>query len=95
MAFSNNNAYAFDYLKKYYSSEYSEELENYLKNDFPKAKFQTENEIFYLHSFIETLLEIKNEEFKKIAIHKLRSEYVWKSRKGWFYTTLKKHGIEL
>ena len=95
LAFSKNNAYAFDYLKKYYSSEYSEELENYLKSDFSKAKFQTENEIFYLHSFIKTLLEIKNEEFKKIAIHKLRTEDVWKSRKGWFYTTLKKHGIEL
>lgn len=95
LAFSKNNAYAFDYLKKYYSSEYSEKLENYIRTDFPKAKFQTENEIFYLHSFIETLLESKNEEFKKIAINKLRTDEVWKDRKGWFNTTLNKHGIEL
>jgi hypothetical protein len=95
LAFSRNNAYAYDYLKKYYSSEYSEKLENYLRADFPKAKFQTENEVFYLHSFIETLLESKNEEFKQIAINKLRTEEVWKKHKGWFNTTLKKHGIEL
>jgi hypothetical protein len=93
--FNMNNAYAFDYLKKYYSIEYSDKLDNYLRTVFPKAKFQTENEVFYLHSFIETLLERKNEEFKKIAISKLRTEKVWKERKGWFNTTLKKHGIKL
>jgi hypothetical protein len=95
LAFNKNNSYAFDYLRKYYSSEYSQELENYLKTDFPKAKFQTENEVFYLHSFIETLLESKKEKFKKIAIDKLRTDDVWKDRKGWFNTTLKKYGIEL
>ena len=95
LAFNKNNSYAFEYLKKYYQSEYSEKLENYLRTDFLKAKFQTENEVFYLHSFIETLLESKNEEFKKIAINKLRTDKIWKERKGWFNTTLKKHGIEL
>ncbi|MGB6153538.1 MAG: hypothetical protein WBG48_16275 [Pricia sp.] len=95
LAFSENNSYAFEYLEKYYKSEYSEKLKNYLRTDFPKAKFQTENEVFYLHSFIEILLESKNEEFKKIAIDKLRIDKVWKDRKGWFNTTLKKHGIEL
>jgi hypothetical protein len=95
LAFNRNNSYAFEYLKKYYQSEYSEKLENYLRTDFLKAKFQTDNEVFYLHSFIETLLESKNEEFKKIAINKLRTDEVWKDRKGWFNTTLKKHGIEL
>jgi hypothetical protein len=95
LAFNKNNAYAFDYLKKYYSTEYSSQLDNYLRTEFPKAKFQTDNEVFYLHSFIETLLERKNEEFKKIAISKLRTEKVWKERKGWFNTTLKKHGIKL
>lgn len=95
LAFSRNNSYAFDYLKKYYPSEYSEKLEKYLTTDFPKAKFKTKNEVFYLHSFIETLLESNNEEFKKIAISKLRTDEVWKERKGWFNTTLKKHGIKL
>lgn len=95
LAFSENNAYAFDYLKKYYSSKYSEELENYLKNKFPKAKFQTENDVFYLHSFIETLLESKTEEFKQIAITKLRTDEVWKKHRGWFNTTLKKYEITL
>jgi hypothetical protein len=95
LAFNKNNSYAFDYLKKYYPSEYSEKLEKYLRTDFPKAKFQTGNEVFYLHSFIETLLESNNEEFKKIAINKLRTDEVWKERKGWFNTTLKKHGIKL
>ncbi|MGG8497847.1 hypothetical protein ACQY1Q_15655 [Tenacibaculum sp. TC6] len=95
LAFSKNNAYAFDYLKKHYSTQYSVELENYLKNNFPKAKFKTENEVFYLHSFIEILLESKNDEFKKIAINKLRTDEVWKDQKGWFNATLKKHGIKL
>jgi len=95
LAFNKNNSYAFDYLKKYYSTEYTSKLDNYLRTDFPKAKFQTENEVFYLHSFIETLLESNNEEFKKIAISKLRTNEVWKERKGWFNTTLKKHGIKL
>ena len=95
LAFVKNNSYAFEYLAKFYNSEYSEKLDNYLTTDFPKAKFQTENEVFYLHSFIETLLESKNEEFKIIAINKLRTDQVWKKHKGWFNTTLKKHGIEL
>lgn len=95
LVFSKNNAYAFDYLKKHYSSEYSEELESYLKNDFPKAKFQTENKVFYLHSFIEILLESENDDFKQIAIDKLKTEEVWKKHKGWFNTVLKKHGITL
>lgn len=95
LAFNENNSYAFDYLKKYYKSEYLERLENYLRSDFPKAKFQTENEVFYLHSFIETLLESENEEFKQIAINKLRTEDIWKSKKAWFSNTLKKYGIAL
>jgi len=95
LAFRENNAYAFDYLKKHYSSEYSSELESYLKTDFPNAKFQTENEVFYLHSFIKILLESKNDDFKKIAIDKLKTEEIWKKHKGWFNTTLKKHGIVL
>lgn len=95
LAFNKNNAYAFDYLKKYYSSEYSEKLENYLTIDFSKAKFQTENEVFYLHSFIEILLKSKSENFKQIAIDKLKTEEIWKKHKGWFKTTLKKYGIAL
>ena len=94
LAFNKNNAYAFDYLKKYFSTEYLDKFDSYLRTDFPKAKFQTENEVFYLHSFIETLLESNNEEFKKIAISKLRTEEVWKKHKGWFNTTLKKHGMK-
>lgn len=95
LAFNKNNSYAFEYIEKYYKSEYLEKLESYLRTDFPKAQFQTENEVFYLHSFIETLLESKKEEFKKIAINKLRTDEVWKDHKSWFNTTLKKHGIEL
>ena len=95
LAFNRNNSYAFEYLRKHYQTEYSKKMENYLTTNFPKAKFQTENEVFYLHSFIEILLESKNKNFKKIAINKLRTDEVWKDRKGWFNTTLKKHGIEL
>ncbi len=95
LAFSRNNSYAFEYLRKHYQTEYSKKMENYLTTDFPKAKFQTENEVFYLHSFIEILLENKNQNFKQIAIDKLRSEDIWKQHKGWFNTTLKKHGIAL
>ncbi len=95
LAFDKNNSYAFDYLKNYYSSEHSEDLDNYLRTDFPKAKFQTENEVVYLHSFIETLLESKKGEFKKIAIDKLRNEDSWKNKSGWFKTSFRKYGIEL
>ncbi len=95
LALNKNNSYAFEYLKKHYQSEYSEKLENYLRTDFPKAKFQTENEVFYLHSFIEMLLESNKDDFKQIAIDKLKTEEIWKKHKGWFKTTLKKHGIEL
>lgn len=95
LALNKNNSYAFEYLKKYYQSEYSEKLENYLRTDFPKAKFRTENEVFYLHSFIEILLEGKNDDFKQIAIDKLNTEEIWKRHKGWFKMTLKKHGIAL
>ncbi|WP_035096124.1 hypothetical protein [Aquimarina megaterium] len=95
LAFNGNNAYAFDYLKKHYSFKYSEKLNNYLITEFPTVKFQTENEVFYLHSFIEILLESENEEFKQIAMDKLKTEEIWKKHKGWFKTTLKKHGITL
>ncbi|MCH2032291.1 MAG: hypothetical protein MK202_02130 [Tenacibaculum sp.] len=95
LAFKESNAYAFDYLKKHYNSKYSNELENYLKNDFPNAKFKTENEVFYLHLFIKILLKSKNDDFKKIAIEKLKTNQTWKKHKGWFNTTLKKHGISL
>ena len=95
LAFNGNNSYAFEYLKKYYPSEYSKKLENYLTVDFLKAKFQTENDIYYLHSFIELLLESKNASYKKIAIDKLKNDNFWKEESGWFSTTLKKHGIEI
>lgn len=95
LALNRDNSYAFEYLMKYYQSEYSEKLENYLRADFPNAQFQTENEVFYLHSFIEILLESKNENFKQIAIDKLKTEEIWKKHKGWFKTTLRKHGIAL
>jgi hypothetical protein len=95
LAFNKNNSYAFEYLKKHYQSEYSEKLKNYLRTVFPKAKFQTENDIYYLHSFIELLLESKNEIYKNIVIDKLKNDDFWKEESGWFSTTLKKYGIEI
>ncbi|MFD0975406.1 hypothetical protein [Salinimicrobium gaetbulicola] len=95
LAFDKNNSYAFEYLEKFYQTEYSEKLDKYLRNDFSKAKFQTENEVFYLHSFVEILLESNKDDFKQIAIDKLKTEEIWKKHKSWFKTTLKKHGIEL
>ena len=95
LAFEENNGYAFNYLMRYYSSECAEELDNYLKADFPKAIFQTENEIFYLHSYIEVLLASKDEELIKIALHKLKTNQAWKDRKDWFNSTLNKYGVIL
>ncbi len=95
LAFKNNNSYAFEYLDKYYSAEYTKKLETYLQTDFLEAEFQTDNDIFYFHSFIEILLENKNENYKNIAVEKLRNDDFWKVESGWFKTTLKKHGIEL
>jgi len=63
LAFAKNNFYAFEYLNKHYPTEYEEETKNYLASEFPKAEFQTENEIFYLHSFIKALLEAENENY--------------------------------
>ncbi len=95
LAFDKNNSYAFEYLKKFYQSEYSEKLEKYLSTDFPKVKFQTENELVYLHLFTKILLDSKNDNYKNIAVEKLKSIEDWKGKSGWFKTTLKKYGIEL
>lgn len=95
LAFDNNNSYAFKYLEKFYQAEYSGKLDNYLRNDFPKATFQYENEVLYLQSFVEMLLESNTDDYKQIAIDKLKIEEIWKEYNGWFKTTLKKHGIDL
>lgn len=95
LAFDKNNSYAFEYLAKFYQSEYSEKLDNYLTTDFPKAKFQTENELVYLHLFTKILLDSKNDNHKNIAVEKLKSIEDWKGKSDWFKTTLRKYGIEL
>lgn len=95
LAFNKNNSYAFEYLKKYYPIEYSEKIEKYLTTDFLKADFKTENDVFYLYSFIKILLESNNENYKNIAIEKLKSNDIWKEKSGWFNNTLEKYGIEL
>ena len=95
LAFKKNNSFAFEYLKKYYPREYSNQMVKYLTVDFPQAKFQTENDIYYLHSFIELLLETKNPNYKKIVVDKLKNDTFWKEESGWFSTTLKKHGIKI
>ena len=95
LAFDNNNSYALEYLKKYYKSKYLEKVDSYFRIRFPNAKFQSENEIFYLHSFIETLLDSGIEEYKQIAVTKLKNNNSWELHSGWFKTTLKKHGLKI
>ena len=92
LALEKNNSYAFDYLNKYYSERFSAEFSNYFKNDFPKAKFETENEIFYLHGFLEYLFESGNEEYKQIAVSKLKNDNSWrKNNSSWFKNKFEKY----
>lgn len=95
LAFSKHNAYAFEYLQKYYPFEYSKQSEKYFTTDFNNAEFRTENEIFHLHSFIKSLLESENEKYRQIAIAKVQNQRKWEHHKSWFDNLLKKHGVTL
>lgn len=95
LIFSNNNSFAFAHLKQYYLSEYSKKLENNLTTIFPKAKFKTEDEVSHLYSFIKLLLASGRDDYKKIAIDKLKSDTDWKLKHGWFTTIFRKYGIEI
>ncbi|MBE7693693.1 hypothetical protein G1J88_11700 [Tenacibaculum dicentrarchi] len=95
LAFNNNNACAFNYLKENYATTYAKKIENYIKNDYPKAKFLSSNEIFHLSFFTKILLESDDERFKLIAIDKLKNDDIWKKEEKIFNRLLKKNGITL
>ena len=95
LALQKNNFYAFEYLKKNHSAIYSDKLNYYLENQFPKTIFKTENEIFYFHSFIELLLEQRNKKYNQIVINKLNKDKNWKNHSSWFLNTLDKYHISL
>jgi|TARA_R110002012_G_scaffold321147_3_gene547792 hypothetical protein len=95
LAFEKNNSYALLYLKFSHSKSYNSKIDSYLKNDFVTANFNSVNGIFYLHSIIEYLLDSENDEYKNIAIKKLKTDDSWKSEKASFENTLMKYNIEL
>ncbi|MDC8003556.1 hypothetical protein POV27_05805 [Aureisphaera galaxeae] len=93
LAFKQNNSYAFEYLRKNYSSRYDERMEKYFTIDFPRARFKTESEIIYLNSLIETLLESERKDYRDIVIAKLKQDDSWRKHSGWIKNTLKNYGI--
>lgn len=95
LSFKENNSYAFEYLKRSHSEIYNNKLFYYLENQFASANFKTENEIFYFHSFIELLLEEKNNKYNQIVINKLRKDKNWKKEASWFSNTLSKYNIKI
>lgn len=96
LAFTKNNSYAFDYLNKYYSKRFSDEFSNYFNNVFPIAKFKNENEIFYIHGFIELLFISEKKEYHQIAVSKLKNEKTWrKDNYSWFKNSFYKYAPDI
>jgi len=94
LAFERNNSYAFNYLNEFYPKEFSEETKEYFISIFPKVKFDSENELFYLHGFLEFLFESGKEEFIEIAKTKLINDNSWKSKSSWFKHSFEKYGVK-
>lgn len=94
LAFTRNNSFAIEYLKKYHGEKYSEKIKTYFLNDFSKAKFKSdENDVFYFHDLIKMILDSNDENMKTIAIEKLRTVKIWRNHSGWFDNMLEEHKI--
>lgn len=95
LAFKKNNSFAFEYLLNNYPENYKIKCENYLINEFSKAKFKTETELVCYHSFVSFLLSYKTEIFNDIVINKLKNDENWKIKEGWFLNVLDEYNIKL
>src|SRR5690606_19132720 len=93
LAFERNNSYAFNYLNEFYPKEFSEETKEYFISIFPQVKFDSENELLYLHVFLEFLFESGKEEFIEIAKTKLINDNSWKSKSSWFKHSYEKYAV--
>ncbi|GAA5086729.1 hypothetical protein GCM10023210_08900 [Chryseobacterium ginsengisoli] len=92
MAFKKNNFFAFKYLISN-NPEYQSKIENYLQNDFINANFESYNKAGHIEAFIKYLLETNKNEYKNIAIDKLRKDKSWKEFSHFMEGILKEHHI--
>lgn len=88
LAFKKNNTLALLHLKYNHTKLYKEKIDNYLKSDFLKTNFNSDNGIYYLHALIEDLLDSENESYINLALKKLKIDNSWKAHEEWFYETL-------
>ncbi|MGD1320037.1 hypothetical protein [Chryseobacterium sp. 2R14A] len=91
LAFKYNNSFAFDFIL----DKYPNEVQNYFLNDFEQADFDSPNKVMYLDRFIEYLLDSQDENYKKIAIAKLKKDKSWRKYFNFIEDKLKKHNIVL
>jgi hypothetical protein len=92
LAFKKNNFSAFKYLLSN-NPEYQSQLENYLKNDFINANFDSYYKASYFEEFVKYLLESGKEEYKSIAIQKLKKDRSWKEYSNFMEGILKEYNI--
>jgi len=95
LAFQRNNSVAFEYLQKFYPSTYTEKFANYMVNNFPKAVFESEDEIYHLEGFVDFVLKTENDLYEKILVSKLRNNTSWKKYPWRIKHLLKKYNIKL
>lgn len=95
LAFVKNNPYAFNYLKRNYSSIYHTKLEHYLENKFPDVKFESNINDYFLNTFIQILLEERNEKYNTFVINKLRNDKQWREKSPEIEHILEKFNIKL
>ena len=84
LAFEKNNGYAFQYLFNNHIPQLKQEIYDYLEGEFLEHKYKDEEDVYSLHEILVLLLESKDEQYKKIAIAKLKSDKSWENHKDWF-----------
>lgn len=84
LAFEKNNGYAFQYLFNNHIPQLKQEIYDYLQGKFLEHKYKDEEDVYSLHEILVLLLESKDEQYKKIAIAKLKSDKSWENHKDWF-----------
>lgn len=92
LAFSENNAYAMEYLLDHYPRRYRKKAEAYFSGPFQTTSFKSEEEMYYYHYFTEMLLKTGKPEMQDLALAKLKSDDpgIYKS---WFNQLLAEYNL--
>ncbi len=96
LAFEKNNGYAFQYLFNNHIPQLKQEIYDYLEGEFLEHKYRDEEDVYSLHEILVLLLESKDEQYKKIAIAKLKSDKSWEDHQSWFQNSIiKRYHLQL